>query len=82
MAFARGLRRGLRRVLRPGLCRVLCVETPRVAHFIRQGINRTKVSQAKPSQAVSLGEQGVAEHGEQPSGASGFCQFSVAEVIG
>ena len=74
MAFARGLR--------PGLRRVLCGENPRVAHFIRQGINRTKVSQAKPSQAVSLGEQGVAEHGEQPSGASGFCQFSVAEVIG
>lgn len=75
MAFARGLRRGLR----PGLCRVLCVENPRVAHFIRQGINRTKVSQAKRRH---LGAGGFAEPGERPSGASGFCQFSVAEVIG
>jgi len=71
MAFAQGLRGGLRRVL--------CGENPRVAHFIRQGINGTKVSQAKRSY---LGSRGVAEHGEGPSGASGFCQFNVAEVIG
>ena len=73
MAFARGLRRGLRRVL--------CGENPRVAHFIRQGINRTKVSQAKPS-GVTWGAGGLQSTGERPSGASGFCQFSVAEVIG
>ena len=72
MAFARGLRR------------VLCGENPRVAPYARQGINRTKVSQAKPSQAkrCHLGAGGFAEPGERPSGASGFCQFSVAEVIG
>lgn len=75
MAFARGLRRGLRRVLR----RVLCGENPRVAPCARQGINRTKVSQAKRRH---LGAGGFAEPGERPSGASGFCQFSVAEVIG
>jgi hypothetical protein len=67
MAFARGLRR------------VLCGENPRVAPYTRQGINRTKVSQAKRRH---LGAGGFAEPGERPSGASGFCQFSVAEVIG
>jgi hypothetical protein len=71
MAFARGLRRGLRRVF--------CGENPRVAPYTRQGINRTKVSQAKRRH---LGAGGFAEPGERSSGASGFCQFSVAEVIG
>ena len=52
---------------------------PRVAPCARQGINRTKVSQAKRRH---LGAGGFAEPGERPSGASGFCQFSVAEVIG
>ena len=37
-----------------------------------------------PSQAkrCHLGAGGFAEPGERPSGASGFCQFSVVEVIG